>query len=81
MQDLVQENVTVVADNHTEVRQWLSSLIELMEHIADGLWTVPVSRFPSQFEALSRDTVDTKRAHIIALDVVHEEAEKLVVLV
>ena len=78
---LVEKDVAIVADNHTEARQRLPCLVELVKHIADCLWAVPVTWFAPVGEADAGDTVDTEWAHLLGLNVVHEESQETIVLV
>ena len=40
----VQEDISIVAYHHAKVLEWLHRFIYLVQHVADGLWAVPIAR-------------------------------------
>ena len=69
---IVEENITIVADDHAKVGHWLHDLIYLVQNIANGLRTVPITRFPSVLVSDFGDAVDAEGAHMLAFNVIHE---------
>jgi len=70
-----------VADDHAEPRQRFSHFVELVQDVADRLRPVPVSGFAAVSEADPSNAVNTERADLLGINIVHKETEKLVVFV
>lgn len=81
LRDLVEEDVAIVADNHAEICQWFQLLVYFVKHVADGLGSVPIPGLPPVSDPNLRNAMDAERAHLLALNVVHEQAQESVVLI
>ena len=77
--NLLEKDVAIVADDHWEIRVRFLFFIQLLEHTADGLRTIPISWLFFVFSPDFSDHMDPKRAQVLVDQVVHKQGQNFVV--